>query len=250
MDGVGTRPGAIPAHLRTGRLPTTSRACTRPLVPAVVNGFDHPGDVRPDGSPATSPIRPSSCRSLAGSIRQPGSSTVRFYRVPLTTLTGTVQIPVTALQGGGHLRDQHPVRGDQTTRPWTADFAYTRVSPAGSSRPAGPRLPVAERLQSRPFPRGPVRWLVPAVLGRLRNGECRRARRSRSAPPAQVLSMTRIPSTIPTGRLRDQNGIDNPGSVAFVALPGVNGTVTLNAKTLGLVPDAEPRRAGRVDSLR
>src|SRR5258708_6025180 len=43
------------------------------------------------------------------------------------------------------------------------------------------------------------------------------------------------PFNNPNGTLRDRNGVDT-GSIAFVALRGVNGTVTLDAKTLGLVP--------------
>ena len=43
------------------------------------------------------------------------------------------------------------------------------------------------------------------------------------------------PFSNPNGSRRDQNGVDT-GSVAFLPLTGVTGTVALNAKTLGLAP--------------
>jgi hypothetical protein len=155
-----------------------------------------------------------------------------LYRVPLTTLTGTVHIPVTALQGGG-IYGINILFGAINNSPLNSDFAYTRVSPAGSSRPPAPLL---SQNGSNPghfleVPYGGSFQLSWDVSG-TENADG--AMLEVSAPGPGAFN-DENPFNNPNGTLRDHNGVDT-GSVAFVALPGVNGTVTLNAKTLGLVP--------------
>ena len=217
--------------LTFGPAAPTTRALHAPLAPAVVNGatipvtYDLTG-VRNVSNPTLLVSEPGRINPATGFIYRP------LYSVPLTTLTGTVQIPVTALQGGG-IYGINILFGAINNSPLNSDFAYARVSPAGSSRPPAP---VLSQNGSNPghfleVPYGGSFQLSWDVSG---TGNADGATLEVSAPGPGTFNDENAFNN-PNGTLRDQNGIDT-GSVAFVALPGVNGTVTLNAKTLGLVP--------------
>jgi hypothetical protein len=114
-----------------------------------------------------------------------------------------------------------------------SDFAYTRVSPTGSARPAAPLLaqngsapghflevPYAGSFQ--------VSWDVSSIP----NADGATLEVSGLGPSA---FNNYNPFNNPNGSQRDQNGVDT-GSIAFVPLTGVTGTIALNAKALGLAP--------------
>jgi len=217
--------------LTFGPADATTRALLAPLVPAVVNGATIP--VTYDLTGVRNVSNPTLLVSEPGRINPSTGFVYRaLYSVPLTTLTGTVQIPVTALQGGG-IYGINILFGAVNNSPLDSDFAYTRVSPAGSSRPPAPLL---SQNGSNPghfleVPYGGSFQLSWDVSG-TQNADG--ARLEVSAPGPGAFN-DQNPFNNPNGTLRDRNGVDT-GSIAFVALPGVNGTVTLNAKTLGLVP--------------
>ena len=217
--------------LTFGPAAPTTRALLAPLVPAVVNGASIP--VTYDLTQARNVSNPTLLVSEPGRINPSTGFIYRaLYSVPLTTLTGTVQIPVTALQGGG-IYGINILFGAINNSPLNSDFAYTRVSPAGSSRPPAPLL---SQNGSNPghfleVPYGGSFQLSWDVSG-TENADG--ATLEVSAPGPGTFN-DQNPFNNPNGTLRDRNGVDT-GSVAFVALRGVNGTVTLNAKTLGLVP--------------
>jgi hypothetical protein len=217
--------------LTFGPAAATTRALLAPLVPAVVNGATIP--VTYDLTGLRNVSNPTLLVSEPGRINPATGSIYRaLYSVPLTTLTGTVHIPVTALQGGG-IYGINILFGAINNSPLDSDFAYTRVSPAGSSRPPAPLL---SQNGSNPghfleVPYGGSFQLSWDVSG-TENADG--ATLEVSAPGPGAFN-DENPFNNPNGTLRDQNGADT-GSVAFVALRGVNGTVTLDAKALGLVP--------------
>jgi hypothetical protein len=217
--------------LTFGPADTTTRALHAPLVPPVVNGatipvtYDLTG-VRNVSNPTLLVSEPGRVNPATGFLYRP------LYSVPLTTLTGTVQIPVTALQGGG-IYGINILFGAINNSPLDSDFAYTRVSPAGSSRPQAPLLSQSgsDRGHFLEIPYGGSFQLSWDVSG-TQNADG--AMLEVSAPGPGTFNDYN-PFNNPNGTLRDQNGVDT-GSVAFVPLAGVRGTVTLNAKTLGLAP--------------
>jgi hypothetical protein len=217
--------------LTFGPAASTARVLHAPLVPAVVDGATVP--VTYDLTGVRNVSNPTLLVSEPGRINPASGFIYRaIYRVPLTTLTGTVQIPVTALQGGG-IYGINILFGAINNSPLNSDFAYTRVSPAGSSRPPAPLLSQNGS--------NPGHFLEVAYGGSFQlswdvsgTENADGATLEVSAPGPGTFN-DENPFNNPNGTLRDQNGVDT-GSVAFVVLPGVNGTVTLNAKTLGLLP--------------
>jgi hypothetical protein len=217
--------------LTFGPAASDTRALHAPLVPAVVNGatvpvtYDLTG-VRNVSNPTLLVSEPGRLNPSTGFIYR------ALYSVPLTALSGTVQVPVTALQGGG-IYGINILFGVINNSPLDSDFAYTRVSPAGSSRPPAPLL---SQNGSSPghfleVPYGGSFQLSWDVSG-TENADG--AMLEVSAPGPGTFN-DENPFNNPNGTLRDHNGIDT-GSVAFVHLRGVRGTVTLNARTLGLLP--------------
>src|SRR5258708_11550392 len=155
-----------------------------------------------------------------------------IYSVLLSGLTGTAQVPVSALQGGG-IYGINIRFGSVKGFPLNSDFAYTRVAPAGSARPEAPLLAQSGSAPGHflEVPYGgsfQLTWDVSGTPGA--DG----ASFEVSAGGPGVFNDLN-PFNNPNGTVRDQNGADT-GSVAFVALPGLKGTIALNAKTLGLVP--------------
>jgi len=154
------------------------------------------------------------------------------YSTPVSGLTGTVHVPVSALQGGG-IYGISILFGLVKGSPLNTDFAYTRVAPTSSARPAAPLL---AQNGSAPghfleVPYGgsfQVSWDVSGMP--MADGATLEVS---AAGPGTFNDEN--PFNNPNGSQRDQNGADT-GSVAFQALPGLKGTIALNAKTLGLVP--------------
>jgi hypothetical protein len=153
-----------------------------------------------------------------------------LYTVPLTQTSGTVNVPVSALTGGG----MYGIAIQATGNFEFTDFAYTRVQDAGSDvRPPAPVLTEAGSapgyLQAVPYGGSfGVKWNVtdvPAATG---------AYLEVSAPgPNDFNSFATFSN--PNGTIRDDNGYDS-GSVYYQPLPGTSGSITLSAATVGLLP--------------
>jgi hypothetical protein len=155
-----------------------------PLVPAVVSGptipvtYDLTG-VRNVSKPTLLVSEPGRVNPASGFIYRP------IYSVLLSGLTGTAQVPVSALQGGG-IYGINIRFGSVKGFPLNSDFAYTRVAPAGSARPAAP-------LRAAPRPATSSRSPTAARSSSPGTSPERRvpmARRSRSAPPGRACSTT------------------------------------------------------------
>ena len=209
----------------------TTRAVHAPIVPSVVTGptipvtYDLRG-ARNVSKPVVQVSEPGRINPSTGFVYRP------IYTAPLNGLTGTVQVPVSALHGGG-IYGITILFGFVGTSPLNSDFAYTRVAPGGSARPSAPLLsqngsPPAHFLEVPYGGSFQLSWDVSGTPGA--NG----ATFEVSAPGPSAFN-NENPFNNPNGTTRDANGVD-AGSIAFVTLPGLKGTATFNAKSLGLAP--------------
>ena len=217
--------------LTFGPADATTRALHAPIVPAVVTGptipvtYDLTG-VRNVHNPVLQVSEPGRINPATGFIYRP------LFSMPLTAPSGTVQVPVSALQGGG-IYGITILFGFINTSPLNSDFAYTRVAPAGSARPAAPLLSqngsAAGHFLEVPYGGSfQLTWDVsgtPTADGATFEVS--------AVGPSAFNNLN--PFNNPNGTVRDHNGVDT-ASIAFVVLPGLKGTATFNAKTLGLLP--------------
>ena len=202
-----------------------------PKVPPVVTGSTIPvrydlHDVRGTDNPELVVSQPGRMSPATGVIFRPA------YTVALTAQSGTVNVPVSALQGGGIygvdvLYDSVLMRH--------SDPAFTRVAPAlaAAVQPVAPLLssngstpghdlemPYASAFQ--------VSYDVSNVSG------ATGALLEFSAPgPGAYGNFNSFNN--PGGSVCDKNGVDT-GSLSCTAVSGTRGTVTLAGETLGLVP--------------
>ena len=217
--------------LTFGPADATTRALHAPIVPAVVTGptipvtYDLTG-VRNVHNPVLQVSEPGRINPATGFIYRP------LFSMPLTAPSGTVQVPVSALQGGG-IYGITILFGFIRTSPLNSDFAYTRVAPAGSARPAAPLLSqngsAAGHFLEVPYGGSfQLTWDVsgtPTADGATFEVS--------AVGPSAFNNLN--PFNNPNGTVRDRNGVDT-ASIALVVLPGLKGTATFNAKTLGLFP--------------
>jgi hypothetical protein len=219
--------------LTFGPADATSRAVLAPIVPAVVSGATIP--VTYDLSSARNVLSPTLLVSEPGHLNAATGFLYRaVYSAPLGGLRGTVQVPVSALQGGGiygiNIRYGTLNAGQVAL---LSDVAYTRVTPTGSARPGAPLVSVGSappgHFAEIPFG-GSFRlnWDVSGISGS--DG----ATLEVSAPGPGTFNNYN-PFNNPNGSIRDANGIDT-GSTAFIPLSGTKGSVALNGKALHLVP--------------
>jgi hypothetical protein len=201
-----------------------------PVVPAVVTGSTIPVEYNLGSDSGFT--QPQLVVSTPGRMNPLDDHFFRdLYTVPLTSTSGTVDVPVSALTGGGIYGIA--IQATPTTFEFS-DFAYTRVQDAGSDvRPAAPVLSVAGSapgyLQSVPYDGTfGVSWNVTGVPG------ATGAYLEISAPgPNDFNSFATFNN--PNGTIRDDNGYDS-GSVYYQALPAASGSITVSAAAAGLVP--------------
>ena len=154
-----------------------------------------------------------------------------LYSVPLSATSGTVTVPVSALQGGGIYGIT--VQATPTT-PLFSDFAFTRVQDTPSdAQPAAPLLSAAGSSPGHLLTLGDggqftVTWNVTGV-----------PRASGAALEISAAGPTGFdsyaPFNNPNGTVRDANGHDS-SSLYFARLPGPAGSITLSAVQAGLYP--------------
>ena len=219
--------------LTFGPAEATTRAVLAPVVPSVVRGNTIP--VSYDLRNARNVANPTLVVSSAGRV-DPATG-IFFYpafSLPLTSLQGTIQVPVTALQGGG-VYGVGIAFGTVNGQPLYSDFAFTRVSPTASDhRPSAPliapdsiTLP-GHFLQLDYGGKFSLTWdvrNVPAATGALLE----------ISAPGPTFENNFNTFNNPNGSKPDKNGVDL-GSVSTIPLSGTKGTMTLDGVSAGLVP--------------
>lgn len=229
---VGMKPVSTTFSLTFGPSDATSEAVLAPLVPSVTTGSTIPvtydlSTARFVSNPVLLVSEPGRVDDVTGQLFHP------IMTIPLTAIKGTIQVPVSSLHGGGIYGFGMYV--NQTNLPYHSDYSFTRVVPqlANASRPAAPLLasngsapghfleiPYGDSFQ--------VSYNVSNVPGA--TGAALEI--SAAGPTAWRIYN---PFNNPNGSEKDNNGVD-AGSVYYAAGGGVSGTITLNAKTIGLDP--------------
>lgn len=222
--------------LTFGAADPTTRASLAPIVPSQVSGPTIP--VTYDLTNVRNVLNPTLLVSSAGRVNpSTGLFFYPAYSMPLPQLSGTVQVPVSALQGGG-IYGIGINYGSINGNALYSDFAYTRVGQASTmpivtARPPAPLLSSSDAapghsLQlnyAQPFD---VSWDARNVTG------ATGAALEISAPgPNGYFNLN--PFNNPNGSKRDRNGIDS-GSVAFIPLSGLAGTKRIDPVQAGVLP--------------
>jgi hypothetical protein len=210
----------------------TSPSTLAPIVPAVAHGPVIPVRYDLTGvSPMTNPVlvvsEPGRVDPASGLFFHPA------YSTPVTAVSGTVDVPVSALQGAGiyGIGIQSSPGGVASTN-YTA-FAFTRVAPPDSAQPAPPTLSYqgsapAHSLTVPYHASFQVSYDVRDVKG----ADSAMLEVSAAGPTA---FNDYNPFNNPNGSERDDNGADF-GSISYHRLPATHGTVTVNSGALGLYP--------------
>jgi len=208
----------------------TTLSALAPIVPAVSQGPVIP--VRYDlsvVSPLTNPVlvvsEPGRVDPASGLFFRPA------YTKAVTSLRGTIDVPVAALQGAGiyGIGIQSSPGGSASTN-YTA-FAFTRVAPPDSAQPAPPTLSYQGS--------APAHFLnVPYHASFQVSYDVRDVKGANSAmlevsAPGPTNFNNYNTFNNPNGSERDNNGADF-GSISYIRLPGSHGTVTVNSGALGL----------------
>ncbi|HKU66856.1 MAG TPA: S8 family serine peptidase [Candidatus Baltobacteraceae bacterium] len=206
--------------LTFGPADATTTAALAPQVPSVVTGSTIPvtydlSDVRNLSNPTLVVSEPGRVDPATGLIFRPS------YTAALTAAKGTVNVPVSALQGGGIYGI-----GVQTGPGAYSDFAFTRLAAGAADRPAAPILSVAGTLPGHvaEIPFGGsfnAAWNVATV-----KGATGAILEIADGGPNLMLSLNTFNN--PNGSLRDNNGIDG-GSVYYAPVGGVAGSLTLTS---------------------
>jgi hypothetical protein len=221
-----------------------------PKVPAVVRGATIP--VTYDLRGLVNATDPVLVVSEPGRIDPATAAGFRpAYTVPLTQPSGTVQVPVSALAGGGiYGVGIQPATAGRTAVTYT-NFAYVRVAPTGDTRPPAPTLAAAGDRSAGghdlAVPYGTafrVSWDVRGVP----SADGAMLEISAAGPTA---TGNQNPFNNPNGSVRDANGTDT-GSVYYAPVRGAHGSVGLTPAQAGLdtamthVVRVLPTRDGRV----
>lgn len=212
----------------------TTPSVQAPVAPSVVHGPVIPVTYDITGlSGATTPelvvSHPGRIDPATGLFFRPA------YAKPLTAPKGTINVPVSALQGAGI----YGIGIQESPGGWAASnysaYAFTRVAPTGDAQPQVPTLSAAGSAAGH-FLEIPYNGSfqlhydvtgVPGATGAI-------AEFSAPGPTPFFFSYSTFDN--PNGSERDANGRDT-GSVAYVRLSGgARGTVTFDGAKLGLDP--------------
>ena len=251
--GTATHPLAQASVSMTfGPADATTQAVLAPIVPSVVNGatmhvlYDLTNVRSAGGSPrlvVSEPGRTAPDQRLFRAI----------YTASLNNTKGAVDVPVSALQGGGIYGVAvafGPVATNPNIRlPLVSDFAFTRVAPTSAARPAAPLLSI-NGLPGSHFLEVPYGTQFQLTYNVANVPDANGAVVEVSAP-GPTLWYVSNPFNNPNGTVRDANGFDT-GSEYFGTVNGVSGTVTLDSLALDLDPSFNqvirvlPTAGGRV----
>jgi hypothetical protein len=232
--GVGLHMAAQATFdLTLGASDGTSVVGYAPIVPPVVTGDSFTIDYD------VSKVRHMQNPMLV--ITEPGRYNFGFsgplhagYVQPLTSLKGTVTVPVSALQGGGMYGatiasyDPGSAQGE-----WYTDFAQFLVQQGSAARPPAPTLQIPASNEAPghflEMPLGSsvsVSWdvsNVPNASGAVLE----------VSAPGPSLALLWNTFNNPNGSIPDDNGLDT-GSVKTIQLPGSKGQMIFSAADLGL----------------
>jgi hypothetical protein len=202
-----------------------------PQVPAIVTGTTIPvtydlRNIAGVDAPELFVSEPGRMSPATGELYHP------IYTVPITGLTGTINVPVSSLEGGG-MYGVDVIYDSVLQR--HSDPAFTRVVPANATSVQA----TAPLLSSN--------GSTPAHFLEVPYGSSFQVGYDVSGVPGSTGAMLEIsaagpgawgiynPFNNPGGSICDNNGVD-AGSVYCAPVGGTSGTVTLNSKTVGLVP--------------
>lgn len=152
------------------------------------------------------------------------------YSVPVTADHGTIDVPVSALQGGGIYGvgiELDSVNGIYS------NFAFTRVAPTSSHRPSAPLLSYNGSTPGHnlTIPYGGS-FQVSYDVSSVPNADGAKLEISAAGPGAWGIYN---PFNNPNGTIQDKNGLD-VGSVYYAPVMGTSGMVTIDGSTVGLYP--------------
>lgn len=227
--GGGSGKTQVTKKLTFGPASGDSNKVLAPNVPGVIRSSTIPvqydlSHVSGGGGATLVVSEPGRVNPYTGAIFHPA------YTTSIGSGKGTVDVPVSALFGGGiYGIGIKKGNGDYS------DFAYTRVQPQpeNKTRPAAPLVsaPGASPGHRVEIPYGgefTLSWNVSNVPG------ASGAMLEISAPAPNPYNSYKTFNN-PNGSERDHNGIDS-GSVTYRPLPGTSGTITLNGLEVGLIP--------------
>lgn len=220
--------------LTFGPASSTTEAVLAPVVPSVVRGpsISVNYDLRGSRGFPNPKLIVSRADRFDPSVWSAGAYFNVAYTVALSAQSGTVQVPVSALQGGGIYGVgivNDTAQPDPFAKfPTYSDFAFVRLAPTLPNRPAAPLLSI-EGGQPGHFLEIPdnsafhVSWNVSNVPGA--NGAL-----LEFSAPGVLLN----PFNNPNGTRRDYNGYDSPSVYAVPV--AASGTMSLTSKNAHLVP--------------
>jgi hypothetical protein len=214
----------------------TSLSALAPVVPAVSRGPVIPVRYDLSGvSPVTNPVlvvsAPGRVDPATGLFFHPA------YSTPVTSVSGTIDVPVSALRGAGvYGIGIQSSPGGATSTSYTA-FAFTRLAVSSAASDSAPPAPPTLSYQgSAPghFLTVPYHasFQVSYDVRDVRGADAAMLEVSAAAPTAFNNYNT---FNNPNGSERDNDGADF-GSVAYVRLPATHGTATVDSAALGLYP--------------
>jgi hypothetical protein len=201
-----------------------------PNVPSVVTGTTIP--VKYDLTGVSGTSSPQLVVSEPGRVDPATGALFRAaYTAPITGTTGTIKVPVSALQGAGIYGIGIELQGSATGT--LSDFAFTRVEVNSSTRATAPLLASNGSAEAHtleiPYNSS---FQVHYDVKNVPNATGAQLEISAAGPTAYG---NENPFNNPNGSREDNNGTDT-GSIYYVPLSGTSGTVTVNAKTAGLLP--------------
>ncbi|MBC5824246.1 MAG: S8 family serine peptidase [Candidatus Eremiobacteraeota bacterium] len=222
--------------LTFGPADPTTEAILAPVVPAVVTGTTIPVQYDISGA-RMGGGQPRLVVSEPGHV-DPDQYWYRpIYTTFLTGSKGTVEVPVSALQGGGIYGIAvafGAVSGNHNLPlPLLSDFAFTRVASTTAGRPNAPLLS-SDGSAPGHFLEIPYKGSF-QVHYDVRNVPGANGAHLEISSPGQNLWYSSNPFNNPNGTVRDDNEHDT-GSVYFEPLPGTAGTVTLGGLRAKLDP--------------
>ncbi|HEY0797626.1 MAG TPA: S8 family serine peptidase, partial [Candidatus Baltobacteraceae bacterium] len=220
---------AIP--LTFGPLAADPLEMLAPSVPAVETGLSIPvfydlGHLANVSNPTLIVSQPGRVDPVSGLVFDPS------YKLPLSSTKATVNIPVSKLHGGG-VYGIGIQFGTYKGTPLYSDFAFVRVAPAATSRPAAPLLAASG---SKPghfveFPYGtPFQVSYDVSIISKATGAILEI-----SAPGPSFDSTFESVNNPNGSVRDADGVDS-GSVYFAPLSGTKGTATIDPLVAKLTP--------------
>ncbi len=222
--------------LTFGPADPTTEAILAPVVPSVVTGTTIPVQYDISGA-RTGGGQPRIVVSEPGHVDPDQIFYRTIYSRFLTGSKGTVEVPVSALQGGGiygiaiafgdiSLNSSAPL-------PLLSDFAFTRVASTTAGRPNAPLLSIEGSVPGH-FLEIPYKGSF-QVHYDVRNVPGANGAHLEISSPGQNLWGSINTFNNPNGTVRDDNEHDT-GSVYFEPLPGTAGTVTLGGLRANLDP--------------